>query len=72
MSQTYERLTENAREQSRRLGRYAAVVEIIAYRSGSSRMTVMVGVDPIRTRQRGAEFVGVVCRFCDGQPCPVQ
>jgi hypothetical protein len=72
VNQTYEQLTENAREQSRRLGRYAAVVEIVTYPTGSTRTTVAVGTTPIRTRQRGGEFIGVMCQFHDGQPCSVQ
>lgn len=49
-------------------GRYAAVVEIIRYGSGSITTTVASGNVPIRTHSRGGEFRGVVAQFHDGKP----
>jgi hypothetical protein len=65
---SYEDLIENAREQSRTLGRYAAVVTITRYMADKIRTTVAVSTEPIVSRQRGGEFVGVDAQFHNGQP----
>jgi hypothetical protein len=66
---TYEDMVEYAREQSQLLGRYAAVVEVVCYMQSRSYRTVMIGVDPVRTGQRGRNtFVGVACQFRNGRP----
>lgn len=68
MEPTYEELRADAREKSRSLGRYAAVVEITTYMGSRSRTTVMVSTDPIKSFSRGGQFVGLVCQFRSGQP----
>ncbi len=66
---TYEEMVENAREQSERLGKFAAVVEVVCYMASRSYRSVMVGDIAIQTGQRGRNtFVGVCCQFCNGQP----
>lgn len=65
---TYEELARQARETSKRLTRYAAVVEVVTYMTGSSYHTVMVGVTRIKTESRRSQFVGVMCQFWNGEP----
>lgn len=65
---TYEGFVALAREQSRSLGRYAAVVEVVCYMQSRSYTTVMVGMQPIRTGQKRNTFIGVSCQFRNGEP----
>jgi hypothetical protein len=69
MGETYEQLCEKARKASQTTGRYAAVVEVINYRTGTGRMTVAGGKDKIVTKSRGPEFMGVNAQYFNGAPC---
>lgn len=66
-TRTYESYVEEACKRSADLCRYSAVVEIVNYRTGTSRMAVMTGLNKIATSSRGCEFVGVVCQFFCGK-----
>jgi hypothetical protein len=66
---TYEDLREAARDQSAKLGRCCAVVEIVTYMGSRSRTTIVTSMTPIKSQQRGGEFVGVMCQFRNGKPC---
>jgi hypothetical protein len=61
-------MMQTARESSKTNRCYSAVVEIINYRTGKSRTTVMTGRDRIVNKARGCEFVGVMAQFRDGEP----
>ncbi len=65
---TYEEMTAYAQEQSRTLGQFSAVVEVVCYMSERSYRTVMSGKERIQSRQRGNSFVGVSCQFYKGEP----
>lgn len=66
---TYEELCREAAQMSLTNKGFSAVVEIINYRTGNGRMTIMSGRQKIVTKSRGPEFVGVNAQFFNGQPC---
>lgn len=64
---TYEHLCQQAQRRSED-HRWAAVVEIITYRTGTSRLTVACSSrGPIKSHATRFEFRGVMARFHDGQ-----
>lgn len=68
LTATYEEMADYALEQSRSLGRYAAVVTITTYMGDRTRTTVVVSTTPIKSQQRGGEFVGVGAQWHAGRP----
>lgn len=70
MSKTYEQFCEEARLSSISNKCYSAVVEIVNYRTGSSRMTTATGRTKLQTHSRGPEFRGINAQFYCGKSCP--
>lgn len=68
MEATYEDLVRQAEKLSSECpDRYVAIVEVVTYRTGRSRMAVSVSRTKIRSEQRGCEFIGVVAQMKGGK-----